>query len=224
MEKSNAKLKHFKAKTLLGSVLELMRQLLITSCAFLIAVLFGHWVIMPAAHLLSDGLLVYLRDGIVGAIAIFLGFLMVRRIVIAFYNQEELISVVEDVPVTFRDYADFGVETPFDFCVFMSWLFSREMISPYAISTATYAESHESSAWEKAIGMFELMFSRKPERYEDFGNLSWTVYSYYEIKKTLQLGENDEIPIHELLNAISPKLKDCLEISISDGKLCFGVV
>jgi hypothetical protein len=182
-----------------------------------ISYLFGHYVIIPVAHLL--GAVPAFRDVIAGAIILYFLIILVKNFMTMYYNVKAEEDVINYLPDTFREVSDLGVKTPLDYCVAMIGLFSYDYTPTWSIYGDEKRESTSDAAWSKAVSMFERYFGRKPNEYDTYGNVGWGVYVNTEAMLAFQKDDVQDLKLQDVYDVLSPKLKEHFQISISDNTL-----
>lgn len=182
-----------------------------------ISYLFGHYVIIPVAHLL--GAVPAFRDVIAGAIILYFLIILVKNFMTMYYNVKAEEDVINYLPDTFREVSDLGVKTPLDYCVAMIGLFSYDYTPTWSIYGDEKRESTNDAAWSKAVSMFERYFGRKPNEYDTYGNVGWGVYVNTEAMLVFQKDDVQDLKLQDVYDVLSPKLKEHFQISISDNTL-----
>lgn len=198
----------------------LMSSIMILGASYLL----GHWIVSPVFSMMKDKPFVYFRDMIIGLNVGFLIFLLGRRIYIAYCNRQTRNGIKDILPSTVAEAEKLGIKSPVDFCVAMTALFTYEHKTPYAVTNKSFIECTEEEAWQKSVQLFEQMFHRKPMSYDEYGIDSWSDYAYLEVQKQLGKKEDDNVEIDELLNILSPALKDHFKIGHQANILTFGTL
>ena len=197
-----------------------------TFCVFLMGImvsfLFGHYLVAPALNALSKFRFIY--GFMLGASVFFLLYLAVRHYLVIGINKDTKADTLDKVPKTVREITDFGVKTPLDFCIAMYYFFLYDVKPVYSIYSESMAEIDDEEAWKGAIHLFEAMFNRKPDGYKEGEKNSWLVYADHEVRRLLNVKEGEPLAGEDLLNALSPELKEHFHVAVEDSTIIINDV